>query len=165
MNVDIPAFLTYCRSEYLYSLTEGFGYFTPITVFAISSCPGETIKFHIMADDTVMFSNIPVSALANNKAAPKIIEEDCVCSLCPSENIVVNQYEYLANIEHCAVWENDGPLWRKGIYVFTVEWVDAKTQCHLIELEDGNYVFWPSERITWGEDVPEKIPGYELPRA
>lgn len=162
MNVhcDIQPFLTYVRSEFLYSLKEGFGYFTPGAVFAVSSYPGETIKFQVMIDDKILFSNVPVCALANSKTAPKILEEDCVYDVCPPGDIIVNQYEYLVSVEHCAVWERDGTLWRKGIYVFTVEWIDTRTQYHLIELEDGNYVFWPNDRITWGDDVPEKFPEY-----
>lgn len=161
MANDIPPFLAYVRSEYLYSLEEGFGYFTPATVFAVSSYPNETLKLQLIADDKVMFPNVPVCALANSRTAPKIEEEDCVFDVCPDENITIAQYDYLTTVEHCALWKKDGSFWQKGIYLFSVEWPKTKSQFHFIELEDGNYSFWSNERMTWGEDIPEKIPEYK----
>jgi len=158
---DIPAFLTYVRSEYLYSLKEGFGYFAPATVFAISSHAHETLKLHLIVDDKLMFSNIPLCALANSKTAPKLEEDECIYDLCPDDVAVVIQYEYLMALENCAVWKKDGSLWQKGIYLFSVEWPKLKHQLHFIELEDGNYTLWSNERITWGEGVPEELPTYD----
>jgi hypothetical protein len=159
MNADIPPFLTYVRSEFLYSLKEGFGYFTPATVFAISCTKGETIKFHVIVDDQLHVSNIQTSALANSKTAIKLQEEECVFALCPEENVIVNQYEFLSNIGSCVIWKRDGSLWQRGNYIFTVEFLN-KDQLHLIELDDGNYIFWPSSNITWSEDIPAELPIY-----
>ena|ERR1700743_1603831 len=161
MSCDIPVFLTYVRSEYLYALIEGFGYFTPATVFAISNIPNETPKLHIIVDDKVMFSNIPICALSNSKTAPKLAEEDCVFGLCPDDAMTVSRFEYLSAIEHCAIWKKEGNFWQKGIYLFTVEWAKSKLQFHFLELEDGNYCLWSNERITWGEEIPEVFPEYK----
>jgi hypothetical protein len=160
MSCNIPAFLTYVRSEYLYSLNEGFGYFAPATVFAISSRSGESLKFQIIVDDKVMFSNIPICALANSKTAPKMTEEECIYNMCSDDDANIIQYDFLSNIEHCSVWNRDNTYWQKGIYLFTVEWHKSKEQGHIIELEDGNYVCWPNQKITWGEEIPDKLPEY-----
>lgn len=159
MILNIIPFLTYVRSEYLYKLTEGHGYSSPATVFAISLIANETIKLQILADDTTMFSNIPVCALMNSKAAREVPEDACVYDVCPDSNAEIIQYDYLAAIEHCCVWKKDNTFWQKGVYLFTVEWTN-NTKYHFIELEDGNYVFWLNEKITWGEDAPEKLPLY-----
>lgn len=161
MSYDIPPFLTYVRSEYLYSLQEGFGYFTPATVFAVSSVSNETLKLHIIADDKVMFTNIPISGLSNSKTAPKLAEEDCVFNLCPDESAVISRFEYLSAVEHCGVWNKNGTFWQKGMYLFSIEWPKAKLQFHFLELEDGNYCLWANERITWGEEIPEVFPEYK----
>jgi len=155
---DIKPFMTYVRSEYLYSLEEGFGYFTPATVFAISCHTNETLRLQLITDDSkILFNSVPVSALANNKTAPRFNEEECVFSVCPDKNAVVVQYEYLSGVESCGVWKKDETFWQKAIYLFTVEWPDAKQQLHFLELEDGNYTLWSNERLTWGDQIPAKI--------
>jgi hypothetical protein len=159
MTLNIPVFLTYCRSEYLFRHTEGEGYSTPATVFAISLTPNETIKLNILADDTTMFSNIPVCALMNSKAAREVPEDACVFDVCPEGSADIIQYEYLSAVEHCGVWKKDRSFWQKGAYLFSVEW-ENKLQYHFVELADGNYVFWDNAYITWGEDQPEKLPAY-----
>jgi hypothetical protein len=159
VNADIPPFLTYARSEFLYELREGFGYFTPITVFAITSVANEPIRFQIMADDKVHIKDVPIHALANSKAAPKVDEADCIWAHCPDNEVDVVQYEYLTTVMACGVWKRDNSLWQTGNYVLTLEWVKAKATMHLIELDDGNYVLWAPEYITWG-DVPKELPRF-----
>ena len=158
MHVSIPPFLTYARSEFLYALKEGFGYFTPITVFAITSIHNEPIRFQIMADDQVHIRNIPIHAIANSKAAPKIEEADCIWAACPDNDVEVVQYEYLTTIGICAVWKKDSTFWQTGNYVLTLEWLNDTM--HLVELDDGNYVLWSPTHLTWGEEVPKELPQY-----
>jgi hypothetical protein len=160
VNADIPPFLTYARSEFLYELREGFGYFTPITVFAVSSLVNEPIRFQIMADDKVHVKNIPIHALSNSKTAPKIEEVDCLWASCPDNEVDVIQYEYMATVGICGVWKKDGAFWQTGNYVLTLEWIKTKTTMHLIELNDGNYVLWAPEHLTWGEEQPKELPKY-----
>lgn len=157
---DIRPFLTYVRSEFLYSLKEGFGYFTPATVFSVSSYAGDTLKFQVIADDQILFPNVPVCALSNSKSAPKLLEEDCIYGPCPDDDIVVIQHEYLLAVGDCGVWNRDSSFMQKGTYMFTVEWTKVKQQYHLIELEDGNYILWSNEKITWGAEIPDKMPEY-----
>lgn len=160
--IDIHPFRTYVRSEYLYSLEEGFGYFTSATVFAISSYPNETLKLQLITDDSkILFNNVPVSALANDRAATRLDEEGCVFSACPDEHAIMVQYEYLSGIEHCGVWKKDGTFWQKAMYLFTIEWPNSKQQLHFLELEDGNYALWSNERLTWGEEVPNELSKYD----
>lgn len=156
MISDIRPFLTYVRSEYLYNLKQGFGYFSPATVFAVSSYANEPLLLHIMVDDTTVFNNIPISAIANSKTAPKIDYSNY--DLCPDDTISIHYYEFLSTIENCSVWGDDNSFIQKGLYLFSIEWPNAKKIQHLIELEDGNYVLWPNEKITWGESVPEELP-------
>lgn len=161
MMLDCPPWMTYVRSEYLYrEMKEGFGYSSPATVFAISLIPNETIKLNILADDTTMFSNIPVCALMNSKTAREVPDDACVYDVCPEGNAAVIQYEYLTAVEHCAVWKKDNSFWQNGVYLFSVEFGNGGQQYHFIELEDGNYVFWANENITWGSERLEELPKY-----
>lgn len=156
MLYDIAPFLTYIRFEQLYALRV-----LPATVFAISICKGETLKFQAIVDDKTLFSNVQLSSLVNDKMSQILKEEDSIYFPCPEDNANILQHEYLSVIEHCGVWKKDNTFWSKGIYVFTIEWQISKQQLHLLELEDGNYVFWPDEKITWGEDIPDELPQFE----
>lgn len=160
IHISIPPFLTYVRSEYLYDLKEGFGYFGEGTVFAISSYPDSPLTFQVMVDNTTLFSNVPVFALTNSKTAVKLSEDESVFFNCPDEDVAVSQYEYLISINDCCVWKRDDTFWQKGSYLLTIDWWKSKKSLHLIELEDGNYILWPNEKITWGADPPEKLPTY-----
>lgn len=159
-TADIPTFLAYARSEYLYSLKEGFGYFTPVAVFAVSSHANESLKISLMADDITMFSNVSINSLSNSKTAPKLEEDDCVFEPCSDDNISITSYDYLSSIETCGIWKKDGGFWQHGIYLFTIEWDKTKQQLHFLEAEDGNYILWANTNITWGDEIPEKLPSY-----
>jgi hypothetical protein len=161
MNYDIPPFLTYVRSEFLYDLKTGFGYFVPATIFSISIYKDEYIRFNLLADDQTLFNNIPINAFSNSKTAPKLSEDDCNFSSCIEPDCVLNQYEFLAAQENCKVWNKDNAFWQNGIYILTVEFPISKSQLHLIELEDGNYISWSSKNITWAEEVPDELPVFE----
>jgi len=149
MAIDIPPFKTYVRSEYLYDFKEGFGYFVPATVIAISSYPGDYLSFHILADDDRIFDKIPIAALSNSKTAPKLSNDDVNITKCVDKDIVVYQIDYLLNLNLCKVLRQDGNLWQIGNYLFTIEWINTKQSVHLIELEEGNYILWPNELLSW----------------
>lgn len=158
-SVDIPPFLSYIRADYLHSHTEGQGYFSDATPFAIVSTVGEYLKFHIVSVHTTFF-NIPVNAITNSKTSPILSEDDASFLTCPSDDVETIQYDHLTNVSHCGVWKQDGSFWQLGSYVLSIEWPRVKVNVHLIELEDGNYIVWDGDFITWGEDVPESLPKY-----
>jgi hypothetical protein len=157
---DIVPFLTYIRSEYIFCKPDGYPYFSDATVFAISLVPNETLKFSILANDTTMFNNISINALSNNKEAPKLSEADCVFENCPDEYVSIIQYEHLSNIDTCGVWKKDKSFWQAGNYIFTIEWNKAKKSLQFIELNDGNYIVWANEFLTWSECIPGELPNY-----
>jgi hypothetical protein len=157
---DIVPFITYIRSESIYDGVEGHPYFTDATVFAISSIPNETLKFSVIANDITLFNDIPISALSNSKEAPKLSEDDCVFENCPDEYVSIIQYEHLSNISTCGVWKKDKSFWQAGNYILTVEWNKAKKSLQFIELNDGNYILWANEFLTWGDCIPEELPNY-----
>lgn len=160
IHVSIPPFLTYVRSEYLYSLKEGYGYFTPATVFAISGNAADSLKFQIITENNILFKEIPVCALSNDRTAPKLSEEECVATNCPDNELFVVEYDYLSTLRICGIWKKNFTFWQKGSYIFTIEWPKNKLSLHLIELNDGNYVLWNNENITWGEEIPQDFPKF-----
>jgi hypothetical protein len=159
MLVDIQPFLTYVRSEYLWSHKEGQGYFSDCTVFAISSIEGEHLQFSIMVDGKTVFPNIPISALTNDRAVAMVGDDQCSYARSPGEHISVISHEHLADIGVCGVWNRDGSFWETGTYMLTVQWSNGQ-QVHLIELEGGHYIFWGDKHITWGDDTPDLLPEY-----
>jgi hypothetical protein len=139
VNVDIDAFLTYARASEP-------GFFASATVFALSSTKGEYISAQILVENQTLVGNIPISTLTNNKETIKF--DDCVYCICPSDNFIINCYEHLNSISICSILNSDGNFMQHGTYILTCEW-ENKLQLHFIELENGNYIFWPNDKIIW----------------
>jgi hypothetical protein len=129
----------------------GQQYFQDATAFAISSRPNETLKFQILVGEGRIHSEVSVAALTNSKEAVKLSDEGCSYSVFSDDKVSVIVLEYLAGLGTCIVNNKDGSHWQNGQYVLTVEWENLKQQLHLIELDDGNYVFWGNEGLVWGQ--------------
>jgi|ERR1700722_4525604 len=151
-NVDIPPFLTYVRSEYLYT-DDLAGYFTPATIFAFSCVLGKP-KFSILTENKKVFHNVEVNALTNSKnSAPVSINEHIFSH---KENIEIYKYQYLYEINNCLLLDKDGVIWQGGNYLFSLLIDNNSIQFHFIELNDGNYIFWPNENTIWGNEIHEQ---------
>jgi hypothetical protein len=161
MLIDIQPFLTYIRAEYLNPSPNNVGHFQEGAVFAISTVAGQAPSFNIMVNETSVFSNISAAALSNSRPSQKFDDDDYNFYNCPESDASVVHLDYLTNINSCAVWRRDKGFWQKGNYLFTLDFPNANQQLQLIELEDGNYIFWDNSLITWGEGVIEKLPNYE----
>lgn len=160
LTLNIQPFLTYVRSEFLFDHKEGESYFSPATVFSISISTDEYPTFQVIINDTSLFSNIPISAFANSKGVRPLEEQDYIYSQAPSINVIACVYEYISSIEDCFVWKRNYEKFQAAKYILTLDWYVEKQQLHLLELEDGNYILWPSELITFGSNVPDKLPAY-----
>lgn len=148
MNAEIPAFICYCRTEYLNSQGEGVGYFTGITIFSVASYSNESIKLQGITEDGALVNNLPISAICNDKKAPRLETCESAPINAPDEHIEINQYQFLSDISEVQIFKEDGP-WQIGIYLFSIEWPKHKLSLHLFELKDGNYCLWPNEMIKW----------------
>lgn len=135
MNVDIAPFLTYLRVE-----KDNIVAFASATVFALSATKDQNITANILIDNKTLINNIQISSLTNNKITIKSNEAEYIC---PSDKFVINSYDHLNNIGICSVDD------KSATYILTVEF-ENKLQLHFLELEDGNYIFAPNEKISWG---------------
>jgi len=113
-----------------------------------------------MVNDATIFSNIPICALVNDKKAPILSEEECIFDKCSDDNAQVISHEYITSIGVCHSWKKNTDYDQPAIYLSTIHFPKTNQQMHLLELEDGNYVFAPDTHITWGEAKPEQLPGY-----
>ena len=150
MLINIPPFLSYVRSEFIYDDMTGHQYFQDATAFAISARSNETLKFQILVGEGRIHSEVSVAALTNSKEAVKLSDESCSYSVFADDEVSLMRFEYLSGLGPCIVNNKDGSFWQNGQYIFSVEWENLKQQLHLIELEDGNYVFWGNEGLVWG---------------
>ena len=157
-SANIPVFLTYIRSEFLYSHKQGFGYFEDATPFAITSIPNGYLKLNIISNN-MAFNQIPLSGITNSKTSSELSEDECNFHNCILGSIFIVKYEHLDTISNCSVWKKDNSLWQLGTYVFTICWENGE-ELHIIELEDGNYIAWANSHIVWGDEVPEGLPEY-----
>lgn len=160
--IDLQPFLTYIRAEYLSQAQNNAGSFQEGAVFAISTVANQNPSFNVMVNEVSVFSNIPVAALSNSRPSPNFDDNDYNFSHCPESEASVAHLDYLTNINSCAVWKRNKSYWQKGSYLFTLDFPNANQQLQLIELEDGNYIFWDNSLITWGEEVVERLPEYDL---
>jgi hypothetical protein len=128
----------------------GHQYFQDATAFAISARSNETLKFQILVGEGRIHSEVSVAGLTNSREAVILTDESCSYSVFNDDKVSVIVLEYLVGLNGCVVNNKDGTFWQNGQYVLTIEWENLKQQLHLIELENGNYVFWGNEGLVWG---------------
>jgi hypothetical protein len=150
MLLNLPSFiLTHVRTECIYNDTTNKPAFEDALVLAVHCRANETLAFQIIVNNEKLFANVPACALTNSQNAVKLAEQDAVWSIFSDEHASICVLEGLKVANPCVVLNKDGSVWQNGSYVFTVEWERLKEQLHLIELEDGNYVFWGNEGLRW----------------
>ena len=182
MNVNIPPIECYIRKEYLCNLESGHGELVEGTAFAIKSLQNTAMLFLVMTDIGAVYDKIPISALVpfDKPEAPALPFHELQLWDCFSYSPHVVQFMFLKG-KRCQVMMKDGKK-REGVYRFTVDWdadmskgistsfAEEPSQhkaAHIIELQDGYFCAYPTNRILWAEpsmvsDPFGKIPDYKL---
>lgn len=154
---DVPVWTCLLRREYLYDLREHFGEFEDALVFGLASVPGRAVGFHVMTNQGVQFERLPLCALVHRVDAPPLPLDYLQLWDCPSDQVVVHAYDYLAG-KRCRAVLKDRRFY-EGEYRFTIDWTGSTyaddpgevghKSGHLIALDNGCYVCQPSNRILW----------------
>jgi hypothetical protein len=155
LNLNIPHFYGYMRKEHMYQHKDHIGEFVKVTVFAAQSNPDRALLFHVLTDDGLVRSRVPVHMLCHKETAPQLPLDYLQLWDCFSVNCTVVVYDYLKASRIQVVLKDKQKLW--GEYMMTFDWYgnpysDEPTQyksLHMIRLDNGCYTLQPNNRVYW----------------
>lgn len=165
-NSNIPSFKALLKKSHITKNPEDENVFINVYVFGIQSADGKILTFHVMTDDGMLRSRVPISELYT-----KIPSNDIPFNFkqlwdCFSTNVTVTEFDFL-NSHRCQVVLRDGTkVW--ATYMFTVDWFDnpysdepSDYKCgHILKSDDGYLLCQPNNRIFWKDSnwVTKKLP-------
>jgi hypothetical protein len=165
-NSNIPSFKALVRKSHFTKNIEDKDIFLNIYVFGLQSSDCKILTFHVMTDDGMVRSRVPISEIYT-----KIPENDIPFNFkqlwdCFSTNVSVIEYDFL-NSHRAQIALRDGSkVW--GTYMFTVDWFDnpysdepSDYKCgHIFRSDDGYLLCQPNNRIFWRDSnwVTKKLP-------
>ena len=165
-NSNIPSFKALLKKSHITKNTEDENIFINVYVFGLQSADGKILTFHVMTDDGMLRSRVPISELYT-----KIPNNDIPFNFkqlwdCFSNNVTVTEFDFL-NSHRCQVVLRDGTkVW--ATYMFTVDWFDnpysdepSDYKCgHILKSDDGYLLCQPNNRIFWKDSnwVTKKLP-------
>jgi len=165
-NSNIPSFKALVRKSHFTKNIEDKDIFLNIYVFGLQSADFKILTFHVMTDDGMVRSRVPISEIYT-----KIPENDIPFNFkqlwdCFSTNVSVIEYDFL-NSHRAQIALRDGSkVW--GTYMFTVDWFDnpysdepSDYKCgHIFRSDDGYLLCQPNNRIFWRDSnwVTKKLP-------
>ena len=166
LNANIPNFKALVRKSYFTKNKKDHSEFYDVYVFGIQSCGGTILTFHVMVDNGMVRSRVPISEIYT-----KIPTKDIPFNFkqlwdCFSENVSVIEYTFLAYHRAQISLRDGSKVW--GTYMFTIDWFnnpysDEPTdyKCgHIFESDEGYLMCMPNNRIFWKDSnwVTKKLP-------
>ena len=166
LNNNIPSFKALVRKSYFTKNQKDYSEFYNVYVFGIQSCGGTILTFHVMVDNGMIRSRVPISEIYT-----KIPTKDIPFNFkqlwdCFSENVSVIEYNFLAYHRAQIVLRDGKKVW--GTYMFTVDWFNnpysdepSDYKCgHVLQSDEGYLMCMPNNRIFWKDSnwVTKKLP-------
>ena len=166
LNANIPGFKALVRKSYFTKNQKDYSEFYNVYVFGIQSCAGTILTFHVMVDNGMIRSRVPISEIYTKKPIIDIPFNFKQLWDCFSENVAVIEYDFLAYHRAQIVLRDGSKVW--GTYMFTIDWFnnpysDEPTdyKCgHIFESDEGYLMCMPNNRIFWKDSnwVTKKLP-------
>lgn len=166
LNADIPSFKALVRKSYFTKKGKDQKKFYNVCVFAIQSYPGTILTFHIMTDNGMIRSRVPISEIFTRKTDNDIPFNFKQLWDCFSENVAVTDYHFLGYHRAKVILRDGSAVW--GTYLFTVDWFNnphsddpTDYKCgHVFEADEGYLLCMPNNRIFWKDSnwVTKKLP-------
>lgn len=166
LNSNITSFKGVVRKSYFTKDINDADEFYNVYVFALQSCAGKIVTFHVLTDSGMLRSRVPLSEIYTTIPTNDIPYNYKQLWDCFSENVSVIDYDFLA-YHKCQVLLRDNTMvW--ATYMFTIDWYsncysDEPTdyKCgHILESDDGYLLCMPNNRIFWKDSnwVTKKLP-------
>jgi hypothetical protein len=166
LNSNIPSFKGLVRKSHFTKNTEDSNTFLNVYCFGIQSISGTILTFHVMTDDGMLRSRVPLSEIFIKEPKNDIPFNFKQLWDCFSENVSVIEFEFLKQHKAQIVLRDGTKVW--GTYMFTVDWFDnpysdepSDYKCgHIFKSDDGYLLCQPNNRIHWKDSnwVTKKLP-------
>jgi hypothetical protein len=166
LNENINSFKAIVRKSHFTKNQEHKDEFLDVYVFGIQSCAGRILTFHVMTDDGMVRSRVPLSEIFMKQPTKDIPFNYKQLWDCFSNNVTVIEYSFLSNHRAEIVLRDGKKVW--ATYMFTVDWYDnpysdepSDYKCgHIFQGDDGYLLCQPNNRIFWKDSnwVTKKLP-------
>jgi hypothetical protein len=166
LNENIPSFKAMVRKSFFTKDDTDKDEFYSVYVFALQSCPGTILTFHVMTDSGMLRSRVPLSEIYTHQPEADIPFNYKQLWDCFSENVAVTEYSFLAYHRAQILLRDATKVW--GTYLFTVDWYNnpysdepSDYKCgHVFAGDDGYLLCMPNNRIFWRDSnwVTKKLP-------
>ena len=155
LNSNIPSFKGLVRKSYFTKNQSDSETYINVYVFGLQSCGGVILTFHVMTDDGMVRSRVPISEIYTKVPTSDIPFNFKQLWDCFSINVSVIEYDFLAYHRAQIVLRDGTKVW--GTYMFTVDWYDnsyseepTDYKCgHILAADDGYLLCQPNNRIYW----------------
>jgi hypothetical protein len=166
LNSNIPSFKALVKKSYFTKNSEHNNEFIKVYVFGLQSLSGLILTFHVMTDDGMVRSRVPISEIYTKEPKNDIPYNFKQLWDCFSTNVSVIEYDFLAFHRAQIALRDGSKVW--GTYLFTVDWYNnpysdepSDYKCgHIFEGDDGYLLCQPNNRIFWKDSnwVTKKMP-------
>ena len=152
LNSNIPSFKAMVKKLFFTKNENDSNEYYNVYVFGIQSLAGKILTFHVITDDGMIRSRVPISEIYT-----KIPENDIPFHFkqlwdCFSENVTVIEYDFLAFHKAQIVLRDGTSVW--GTYL-------SDYKCgHIFEGDDGYLLCQPNNRLLWKDSnwITKKLP-------
>jgi hypothetical protein len=166
LNSNIPSFKAFVRKSYFTKNEVDPDEFYNVYVFALQSCAGKIVTFHVLTDSGMLRSRVPLSEIYTKIPTKDIPYNYKQLWDCFSENVSVIEYDFLAFHRCQVVLRDSTKVW--ATYIFTIDWYNnpysdepSDYKCgHVLESDDGYLLCMPNNRIFWKDSnwVTKQLP-------
>lgn len=166
VHVEVPPIRGWVAAEFLYNGNpERVGQFVEATAFAVSSYPGDAPTWKVLLADGSSWDYIPPHAFTTVPARARLSMADLAHANCPAAEVCVQRFDALAGPVHvCFLKGRAEPLWRRGRYLFTIDWFTKNESANVVEVEGGEIAFVPNHKLLFGGQEG-LLPAYQKMRA
>lgn len=166
LNDNIPSFKALVRKSHFTKNNDDFDIFLNVYCFGIQSISGVILTFHVMTDDGMLRSRVPLSEIYIKKPINDIPFNFKQLWDCFSENVAVTEFDFLKQHKAQIVLRDGSLVW--ATYMFTVDWFNnpysdepSDYKCgHIFKADDGYLLCQPNNRIYWKDSnwITKKLP-------
>jgi hypothetical protein len=166
LNHNIPSFKALVKKSFFTKQESDSKEFYNVYVFGIQSIAGKILTFHVITDDGMLRSRVPISEIYTKQPTNDIPFYYKQLWDCFSENVSVIKYDFLAFHKAQIIVRDGTMVW--GTYLFTVDWFNnpysdepSDYKCgHVFEGDDGYLLCQPNNRLLWKDSnwITKKLP-------
>lgn len=166
LNSNIPSFKAFVKKSFFTKDENHVNDYYNVYVFGIQSLAGKILTFHVITDDGMMRSRVPISEIYTKPPVNDIPFYYKQLWDCFSENVTIIEYDFLAFHKAQIILRDGTSVW--GTYLFTVDWFNnpysdepSDYKCgHIFKGDDGYLLCQPNNRLLWKDSnwITKKLP-------